>query len=670
MDNIFIQIAAYRDRELVPTVQDAIAQATHPERISFGICWQYEGQAEIDYIEPLKTIKNCRIKAIPASKSRGLGWARSQTEKLWKGELYTLQIDAHMRFAEGWDTLLIEMLSMCPSEKPILTTYPPAYEPPRNLLSDFSSRLVAGTFSEVGTITPQASGDLSDCTAPELGAFVAGGFMFADASIIRQVPHDPNIYFSCTEVLYAARAWTRGWDIYYPHRPACWHYYNTDTGEGERPLHWTDHQKWGELNQISQQRFRQILKMEPANKNFGIYGLGKTRTLEEYEAIAGVNFREWKKKTELELLICCVRTDINAATSERIITLLQQDIDWNYLLELASQYQVIPLLYGTINKHFQLFVPTDILSQLQNHFYGNAQRNMFLTQELLDILSLFENNQIPAIPFKGPVLAALAYDNLLLRQFTDLDILVHPQHIQKAKELLIAQGYHLRSKLDWEYDFIHPQRQIDVDLHQAITPSFCSLPLQFEDLWSRLQSVSVASTTVQSFPSEDLLLILVGQCAKDLMEGRQRLAQICDIAELIRAHQEMDWEYVLKQATKLGNQTILFLSLLLATDLLGITLPEAVRQKMEANSAAKLLAKQVSNRLFHPERNLIDSFLFYFKVRERLRDKLKFLLIFLIPDSEDRMLMPLPEFLSFLYYLTRPLRLVAKALFPRTNLAG
>lgn len=668
MDTIFIQIAAYRDRELVPTVEDAIAQATHPERISFGICWQYEGQEEIDYIKPLKTINNCRIKAITASKSGGLGWARSQTEKLWRGERYTLQIDAHMRFAEGWDTLMIEMLSMCPSQKPILTTYPPAYEPPRKILSDSSISLVAGTFSEVGVITPQAGRDLSQCTAPEEGAFVAGGFMFADASIIRQVPHDPHIYFSCTEVLYAARAWTRGWDIYYPHRPACWHYYNS--GIGKRPLHWTDHQKWGALNQVSQQRFRQILKMEPSNKNFGIYDLGKTRTLAEYEAIAGVNFRYWRKKAELELLICCICTDINAARYEQINTLIQKEIDWNYLLQIASQYQLIPLLYWTINNRFRSAVPEDILSQLQNDFYGNAQHNMFLTQELLDILSLFKDNEIPAIPFKGPVLATLAYNNLLLRQFTDLDILVHPRDIQKAKELLISQGYHLRSQLDWEYDFVHQERQVNVDLHQTITPSFCSLPFKFDYLWSRLKSISLAGTNVLSLQAEDLLLILVAQSAKDLMERRPRLSQICDIAELIRAHQEMDWEYVLEQAKTLGNQRILFLNLLLATDMLGITLPETVRQRMEADSVVKLLAKQVEEMFFYPNNNLVSSFLFYFKVRERLWDKVKFLLIFLIPDSEDRMLMPLPEFLSFLYTLTRPFRLVGKALFARTNLAA
>jgi Uncharacterised nucleotidyltransferase/Glycosyltransferase (GlcNAc) len=620
MDNIFIQIAAYRDLELIPTVQDAISQATYPERIGFGICWQYESQAELDYLEPLKTINNCRIKSIPARESRGLGWARSQTEKLWQGERYTLQIDAHMRFAEGWDSLLLEMLSMCPSEKPILTAYPPGYEPPRNLLSDIPSRLIAGSFSEVGVLTPRGDGDLTQSTTPEVGAFVAGGFMFADASIIRQVPHDPNIYFSCTEVLYAARAWTRGWDIYYPHRPVCWHYYNNET-QG-RILHWTDHQKWGELNQVSQQRFRQILKMEPSTKNFGIYNLGKTRTLTEYEVIANVNFRAWSKKTELDLLLCCIHTHIDPATSEQISTLLQQEIDWNYLYEIATQYQVLPLLYWTLDRHFREAVPVAMLSQLQTDFDDNSQRNTILAQELIDLINLFQSHEIPAIPFKGPILAALAYDHLFLRQFSDLDILVHPRDRQKAQDLMLSQGYDLRGELDWEYGFFHPQRQVSVYFQQAIRPSYCPFPLKFEDLWSHLRSVSIAGKILLSLQPEDLLLILVSQSAKDFLEEQPRLIRLCDVAELIRNHQEMDWEYVLTQARLLGNQTILFFSLLLATDMLGTVLPENVRHRMDADSVANLLLKHVSGQLFFPQTHLVRGALFYFSRKESLCDKL------------------------------------------------
>jgi hypothetical protein len=651
MHNIFIQIAAYRDRELIPTVEDAIAHAKYPKRVSFGICWQYELPEELDYIEPLKSIENCRIQVIPARKSRGLGWARSQTEKLWRGERYTLQIDAHMRFADDWDLLAIEMLSMCPSEKPILSHYPPPYEPPRELISETCTRLMGGPFDPYGTIVPKYNGEITQDT-PELGAFVAGGFMLADASIISHVPHDPHIYFTCTEVLYAARAWTNGWDIYYPHRPICWHYYTSSPGM--RPLHWEDNKDYGELNQISQQRFLQILKMVPSTKNFSIYDLGKTRTLTDYEKISGVNFRQWRTKPELELLLSCLCTEINPTTSEQINTLLQQELDWNYLYEIAARYQVIPLLYSTIDNHFPAKVPKETFHQLQTDIYGNAKWNMLLTQELLSLINLFQSHEIRAIPVKGAVLAALAYGNLLLRQFGDLDMLIHPQDLAAATDLLVAHGYD-RDNFDSKPKFSQPQRQIKLELHQTITPSYCASPLEFEHLWSRSTSVKIAGVEVPSLRAADALLILVAQNAQDLLHNQPRLGRLCDIAALIHTHQDLDWLDILTRAKLQGNQRILYFTLLLVADLFDTILPEQLQPAIESDSVANTLAKHWRSHLFAPEINVVWGSLFYLKIRDRWWDKLKYLIV---PNSIDRLLLSLPGYLSYLYHPIRPFWLI------------
>ena len=37
---IFVQIAAYRDPELLPTIIDCVAKAKHKNDLTFGICWQ------------------------------------------------------------------------------------------------------------------------------------------------------------------------------------------------------------------------------------------------------------------------------------------------------------------------------------------------------------------------------------------------------------------------------------------------------------------------------------------------------------------------------------------------------------------------------------------------------------------------------------------------------
>ena len=51
MEKIFIQIAAYRDPELVPTIKDCLKNADKPENLVFSIAWQHSEQDEWDILD-------------------------------------------------------------------------------------------------------------------------------------------------------------------------------------------------------------------------------------------------------------------------------------------------------------------------------------------------------------------------------------------------------------------------------------------------------------------------------------------------------------------------------------------------------------------------------------------------------------------------------------------
>jgi len=146
-------------------------------------------------------------------------------------------------------------------------------------------------------------------------------------------------------------------------------------------------------------------------------------------------------RPEIELLLCCTRTQIDTATAERIKILIQSKIDWAYLIQTATRHGVMSLLYQSLSTTCQEAVPKTNLAQLRDYSHSNALHNLFLTKELFKLLNLFESHSIPAIPFKGPVLAVSAYGNLSLRQIGDLDILVRERDFHKAKELLLDQGH-------------------------------------------------------------------------------------------------------------------------------------------------------------------------------------------------------------------------------------
>ena len=379
-------------------------------------------------------------------------------------------------------------------------------------------------------------------------------------------------------------------------------------------------------------------------------------------------------RPEVELLLCCARTCINSETAERIKALLQEDIDWDYLLRTALWHGVMPLLYLNLNATYPEAVPKAILDQLQNYFYANAQRNLFLTGELLKLLNLFAAHEIPAIPYKGPVLAALAYRNLAFRVFGDLDILIQRQDALKVKALLVSQGYRrsleqptIAQEAMWfqtacEYNFVSNDGKVMVEPHWDIArPKFCFL-LDPESLWERLEPISLAGTMVPTFRPQDLLLIV---CMNGTKDAWKSLKQICDVAELIRTH-EMDWELVMKQARLLGSERMLLLSLFLASDLLGTALPEKIWQRLQAEPSVKSLAAQVRERLFvevdnSPRFEDSNFSLWDIRVRERLQDKVRYCLtVVFSPNEGDAALLPLPPSLYFIYYLLRPIRLAIR----------
>jgi hypothetical protein len=70
METIFIQIASYKDPELINTIEDCLQKSSFPERLRFGICWQ---KTEAERISPYDEDGRFRIHAVDWRESRGVG---------------------------------------------------------------------------------------------------------------------------------------------------------------------------------------------------------------------------------------------------------------------------------------------------------------------------------------------------------------------------------------------------------------------------------------------------------------------------------------------------------------------------------------------------------------------------------------------------------------------
>ena len=299
MNDIFVQIASYRDPQLKPTLRDLLEKATNPQNLKICIAHQHSSDDEWDNLDEYKDDDRFIILDIDYTKSEGACWARNQIQQHYGGEKYTLQLDSHHRFIEGWDEECIDMLVKLQEKghnKPLLTSYIPSYEPDNDPQGRVNTPwgMSFDRFTPEGIIFFLPYYIEESVKEPIPARFFSAHFAFTLGEHARDVQHDPKLYFHGEEISLAVRSWTHGYDLFHPNKVLAWHEY---TRKG-RTKQWDDDPIWGERNTNAHQRVRTLLGVDgtpcsPCNKNsFGKYWLGEERTLEEWERFAGIRFED------------------------------------------------------------------------------------------------------------------------------------------------------------------------------------------------------------------------------------------------------------------------------------------------------------------------------------------------------------------------------------------
>lgn len=375
---------------------------------------------------------------------------------------------------------------------------------------------------------------------------------------------------------------------------------------------------------------------------------------------------------ELLILLCSPRG------SNKITNLLEGDFNWDHLIQMSINYGLVQLLYANLINDYADKLPLEVRAKLKNIFTANVAHNMELTSEMLKILRLLRDVDIPAIPFKGPVLATSCYGSYFLRQYGDIDILVKSQDSFKVKELLIAQNFRLTEERGWQQSFIYnPKPEIEIDLHWELAPlHFPFRHPDFEKLWQRREVMELNIEKIDTFSTVDTLLILIVQIAKGGYEANESLAHICDLAHLLYQQKDLSWGKLLQEVQDFQLERAFYIGLNLAIDIFGTLLPPEVEKTLlEQNKKDPVIGiyvNQIKKRLFSNKKtSLIEAHFFRYLMKYGTAIKVyrhvyviwQFF-AFLIKDGitdineKDRDFYTLPRKLSFLYHVIRPVRII------------
>jgi hypothetical protein len=369
----------------------------------------------------------------------------------------------------------------------------------------------------------------------------------------------------------------------------------------------------------------------------------------------------------LELLLLCTRRQMGADTSKRILAIASGEPDWNALLAAASEHTLTSLVCKNLQDCAPAALPTPWRERLARSYFECSCRNLALTAELFRVLAALESCGVSATPYKGPVLAAQAYGDVALREFSDLDIIVPQRQIVAAHEALLDLGFcpeiaaiepsQSPRRTPGQYAYRKGAGTL-VELHTERTLRYFPAPLDLQALCTRRQPITLAGRRVLTFSAEDTLLLLSVHGSKHLWD---RLSWIADIAALTarsRPDWRPDWALVLERARSWRVQRMLLLGVGLAARLLEAAPPDEVTYCLQRDSVTRRMIEQISRGLFSVEKiqlGVLSRFAFRVRMRGRFTQGLPYAIrLALMPTELDRGTRRLPD---PLYALLRPLRL-------------
>lgn len=271
---IFVSLASYRDPQCHKTIKDMYRKAQYPDRIHVGV-YQQHGEKEDDCMKDLDLydyvyLDNIDIQRVHFSDGLGPCDARYHCSLMYTDQDYYFQLDAHTRFAQNWDSTLVDESRNCSiqagTDKIVLAHYPSEFKVEDDSVAkdaaEITTKFDRGFFNSDGIIQPGASViRVPDkwCEVP----FVAGGFMWGPGQMVLDVPFDPDLpfLFHGEELMYSVRLHAAGYKMFGPRHNTVFHFYNRPTF----PKVWVDTPDYYVVSKLSVNKVKRSLMLVDPN---------------------------------------------------------------------------------------------------------------------------------------------------------------------------------------------------------------------------------------------------------------------------------------------------------------------------------------------------------------------------------------------------------------------
>jgi hypothetical protein len=326
---------------------------------------------------------------------------------------------------------------------------------------------------------------------------------------------------------------------------------------------------------------------------------------------------------EKRLILTQLRFFCQPDKTNEIIGLLGNGLDWGRYLNLCEAHGLEGAAYYVLKRlRFPDFLPEEVVKHLEGKYYRIAARNIYLMDQLKQVVAAFEQAGLSLLPVQGASLVETVYPSLGTRPMNDIDLLVKKEEWSETRQLLQRLGF---SQLRYFPD-LFSRNGVVLDIHfdwggfDRIRSRRYALRMENEKLWAEAVPSS-DSPGGKTLSDGDTLLYLAAHLQK---HSFSRLIWFLDLALLIRQHRDMNWPVVWSRAREFNLTKSLYFALHYLRSVFGIELPEIIEKRFKPGSLNLVERRFLRALLAGEEIGLVGDLLMAFSI-EKPGDRLRLL---------------------------------------------
>lgn len=231
----------------------------------------------------------------------------------------------------------------------------------------------------------------------------------------------------------------------------------------------------------------------------------------------------------------------NALLPDKNQPAIPDNFDWEAVLKLGHEHQIIPLLYYGI-ENLCLKIPEGILQKMRQSVLANAIIDETQRYEAGEVIKSFEANHIDYVVLKGTKMKQL-YPYTEMRSMGDVDILIRKNQYGQIRPIMQSLGFQEQQETDHEYIW-DKRNALHIELHKQLISSrnedFCGY---FGDGW-KLAEPQSGSACCYALSDEDDFTYMFAHFAKHYRAAGIGIRHTIDLWVYLRAKQELNHERI------------------------------------------------------------------------------------------------------------------------------